>query len=619
MKHKKLSIALVSAFIAALGLTACSDVTAKDNSILTLTGYNGETLDVDATALFNEYKTSANGISKFYEAILEVLIRNYFDTSTDADVKAKLVSLKAEAEDKVKAKEQEARSNANTNGTKYDEEWEKILDNNKVEDRKELVELFLYQLEKKEIEDKHLDNNLPSLTSEYIGFKKEGGNWAKYSTENHKAMSPYHIRHILVKTSGDASNYVTSEITADEAQHLNTVYEALASATNTFGNAASQWSDDTSSSIYGDAGIMDVSTSFVNEFKLGIFAFDGIYAKNVTGDQTFDRKEFFGLDKEYDTDSGSALNVDSQLEQIGLGEVSFEVFKRLGEVYKTEKTPGKVTVNEGVAKYFPRNIYWNNFLNIHNVFVITDEKLDDTGNHDYPALVTPAAGKTGFRLIPGLGLGTKKVLTDEFGRVIVGVRSEYGIHFMVIQRSVFELDGTINGYNATTNGYSYNNVTIDEYYTTKTPRDQDYPKNGTVAKTTYVNYLNADTSTYIERANTVKNNIKGFDPMYDYRIFEEFVKNEQIKINDETVREEIDRYIEQKRSYNTWSDEQDVQKTWQSYLDLLNAQYEERDDDYGTDLEGSKRLVKITCAINFDDYDPDLALWKKGGACYYEK
>lgn len=618
MKHRKLSITLVSAFIAALGLSACSDVTAKDNSILTIKGYNGETLDIDATALFNNYKTSADGISKFYEAILEVLIRNYFDTSTEADVKAKLVSLKAEAEDKAKAKEQEARSNANANGTKYDDEWDKILENNDVEDREELVSLFLYQLEKEEIEDKHLENNLSSLTSEYIGFRKEGDNWVEHSSANHKSMSPYHIRHILVKTSGDSSNYTTSEITSDEAQLLNTVYEALAGATNTFGYAAQKWSDDSSASTYGDAGIMDVSTSFVNEFKLGIFAYDGIYATGATGDQTIDRGEYFGLDKEYDANNDVTSTVDQQLRDIGLGQVSFEVFKRLGDVYKTEKTPDKVTVNEGVAKYFPRNIYWNNYLNIHNVFVITDDQLSDSGTH-YAIPGVPGTAKTGFREIPGLNLGGKRVLTDESGRVIVGVKSEYGIHFMVIQRSVFELTGTISGYNSLTKEYSYNNVSIAEYYTTKTPRDQDYPKNGTVAKTTYVNYLNADTSTYIERANTVKENIKGFDPMYDYRIFEEFIENEQIEIKDETVRNEIARYIEQKRSYNTWSDEESVQKTWQGYLDLLNAQYEERDDEYGANLENSKRLVKITCAINFDDYDPDLALWQKGGACYYEK
>lgn len=620
MKHRKLSITLVSAFIAALGLSACSDVTAKENSLITIKGYNGETLDVDATAMFNEYKTSPNGISKFYEAILEVLIRNYFETSTDAEVKSKLVSLKAEAENKVKGKEQEAKSNANTNGTSYDDEFAKILDSNNVEDRAELVSLFLYQLEKKYVEDKNLEKNLSSLTSEYIGFKKTEGGWEKYSGENHDSMLPYHIRHILVKTSAEARNYTTGEITSGEAQSLNTVYSALANSKNTFGSVAKQWSDDTSSENLGDAGIMDVSTSFVNEFKLGIYAYDGIYAKTVTGDQNVERENCFGLNEEYSVTSDTTSTVKDQLNNIGLGQVSYEVFERLGDIYDKEKTESKVTVNEGVAKYFPRNVYWNNYLNIHNVFVITDDKLTDAGTHyDIPG--NPGISRTGFRKVPALGLGgDTRVLTDEVGRVIVGVRSEYGIHFMIIQRSAFELEGTITSYNALTSEYIYNDVGIDEYYTTKVPGEQDYPLTGDavkVDKITYVNFMKDDKSTYIERAKTVENNIKGFDPMFDYRIFEDFVANDQIQIYDETVKQEIENYIQRQRSSNAYNDQQSVKETWQSYLDMLNVQYEERDDAAG--LENSKRLVKVTCAIDFDNYSLNNPIWKEGGVCYYEK
>lgn len=625
MKHRKLSITLVSAFIAALGLSACSDVTAKDNSLITIKGYNGETLDVDATAMFNEYKTSPNGISKFYEAILEVLIRDYFEKSTEADVKSKLVSLKAEAENKVKGKEQDAKSSANTNGTSYDDEFAKILDSNNVEDRAELVSLFLYQLEKKEIEDKNLEKNLSSLTSEYIGFKKTGETWEKYSGPNHDSMLPYHIRHILVKTSAEAKNYTTGEITAGEAHSLNTVYAALANSKNTFGSVAKQWSDDTSSSKLGDAGIMDVSTSFVNEFKLGIYAYDGIYAKTVTGDQTVNREESFGLSEEYSVTSDTSSTVKDQLTNIGLGQVSYEVFERLGDIYDKEKTESRVTVNEGVAKYFPRNVYWNNYLNIHNVFVITDDQLADTGTHyDVPGI--PGVSRTGFRHIPELGLGgTTRVLTDEVGRVVVGVRSEYGIHFMIIQRSAFELEGTISSYDAATSAYVYNDVGIDEYYTTKVPGEQGYPKtseeiDGTVVeseKVTYVNFMIDDKSTYIERAKAVEGNIKGFDPMFDYRIFEDFIAGGQIQIKDTIVKKEIENYIDRQRSSNAYNNQQSVKETWQHYLDMLNVQYEERDDASG--LENSKRLVKVTCAINFDNYSLSNPIWKEGGACYYEK
>lgn len=620
MKHRKLSISLISAFIAALGLSACSDVTAKDNSILTLKGYDGQTIDIDAGAIFNQYKTSADGISSFYKAILEVLIRNYFETSTNPDVKSKLASLKTQAENKVKGVEEDARLNAEKNGTSYEEEWNKLLDSNKVENRDELKDMFLYNFEKAEKEDKYFEDHLSSLTSEYIGFKQKTDStaWEAYRGVEHSAMLPYHIRHILVKTTASATDFTSGEITQDEAKKLNTVYEALSNGKNTFGQVASNWSDDSSASVFGDSGIMDVSENFVNEFKLGIFAYDGLYGKSVTGDQATNRDEYFGLSDAYNQ-SGTASTVKTQLSNIGLGQVSYEVFLRLGETYKTEKSDDGLSVNDGAAKYFPRNIYWNNYLNLHNVFVITSNGLTDSGTH----WATPAdpVDKAGFREIGNLGLSTgTKVLTDEAGRVIVGVRSEYGIHFMIMQRTPFEFDGTINSYNPATTGYNYNDVKINEYYTTKTPDDQGYPKtNEGKDKVTFVNFLNADKSVYTDRANKVETKIKGFDSMYDYRIYEEFAANNQIQVNDPTVKTEIDRYIAQKRDYIGWSDEQNVTKTWQTYLDLLNLQYEMRGDDYGTNLDGSKRLTKITCAINFGSYDPDNALWKKGGACYYGK
>ena len=57
MKHKKLSISVVSAFIAALGLTSCSNnVTASENAIVTLKGYDGQEIAIDTNAIYDKYK-----------------------------------------------------------------------------------------------------------------------------------------------------------------------------------------------------------------------------------------------------------------------------------------------------------------------------------------------------------------------------------------------------------------------------------------------------------------------------------------------------------------------------------------------------------------------------------
>ena len=93
MKSKKLSIAIVSTFIAAMGLTACSAVTAKDKDIVTLKDFEGNTISINADTIYNEYKNSDSGISSFYQAILEVMIRNYFEKG-EGEIKSKLEEFK---------------------------------------------------------------------------------------------------------------------------------------------------------------------------------------------------------------------------------------------------------------------------------------------------------------------------------------------------------------------------------------------------------------------------------------------------------------------------------------------------------------------------------------------
>ncbi len=611
MKYNKLSISIVSAFIAALGLTACSNVTPNDKSIVTLTGYDGNRINIDANAIYNKYKVTEDGISSFYQAILEVMIRNYFETSDDAEVKSSLEQFKISAKNDVAADKEDAREKAETNDTSYDTEWEAILEAAGVEDEEGLYQKHLYSYEKTEYEDKYFETNKAALTSEFIGFTDNG---ESVKDAHHESMYPYHIRHILVKTSASATDYVTGEITSAEAQRLNTVYEALANGRNTFGQVAYSWSEDTSASTYGDAGIMTTTTSFVNEFKLGIYAYDCVYGVDVTG--TASKTDKLGLNGSYNEEEKT---VKQKLEDIGLATVPFAAFKFLGDNYDKEKSDAGLTVNDGVAKYYPRNIIWNNYLNLHNVFVITDESIDGL-TYQKPADVVP--GKTGFRTIdaltPIVGAGTR-VLTDEDGRVIIGVRSEYGIHFMITERTPFEISGTISGY---VNGseYSYDNTTINEYYTTYKPGDPQYPQTTSgVDKITYVNFMKSEESTYSSRAKTVEDSIKGFDEMYDYRIFEELVSNKQIQINDAEVADAIDRYIVQKRQYNEWNADKTLNDSWNSYLDKIALQYEIRGVENGGDLNNSQRLVKVTCGINFGNYNPNDPLWKEGGACYYEK
>jgi len=634
MKSKKLTIALTAAFIAALGLSSCTNVQPMGSTVLSLTGYDGKTINLDAQTVYDQFKKGEDGVSSFYKAILEVLIRNKFETSTDESVKAKLVELKGRAQKKVDGVKEEANSKATTNGTNYYDEFSALCENTyHVDDEAGLYQYFLYQLEEEEAKDFYFKDNLDTLTDEYIGFEydEEAGTWKPVSDSKHDATYPYHIKHILIKLDAAASDYATGEISSENASKLTTVYQALAKGTSTFGEVAGNWSDDGSKSEYGDAGIMSTSTTFVKEFKLGTYAFDALY-NTLDGDSSLTKSNYFGLNKQYrDEVDGSAqpVSMADKMNEFGLRKVNFAVFNRF-EACKDEQTSEDgLTVNDGAVKYYPRNIYFNQFLNDHAPFIIVDDGTDlgdgvAYADEDKPTLLTQP-GKAGFREVFVDG-AVRKVLTDELGRIIFCVRSEFGIHFLVAQRTPFETDGTIIGYTSdpsTGIKYNYNGVPVNDYYTTLTPTDDNYPTDSKTGEkaVTYVNFYKAEDKVLIERADKVKTAVKGFDTLYDYRLFEELEANGQIKIHDANIKKEIDSYIANKRSYNKYNDDATQKSTWEAYIDLLQNQKTIQELEWTDVNDGAKmhRRVNLVCARHFKNYDPSNSIWKKGGACYYAK
>ena len=82
MKKSKLSIGLVTSFIAAMALSSCGKtVTKDDNNLVSFKGYGDEDLVVEINQLYDDYLKSSSGISKYYDKVLEVLIRHAFQKS----------------------------------------------------------------------------------------------------------------------------------------------------------------------------------------------------------------------------------------------------------------------------------------------------------------------------------------------------------------------------------------------------------------------------------------------------------------------------------------------------------------------------------------------------------
>ena len=648
MKKSKLSVGLVASFIGALAVTACDStvaVTEKKGELVELVDYNGNKIEIKTDDIYGKYTDSSDGTKLYYDAILEALIRyEYPLLSKQGGSKLRSIdTLKAEVEDKYTSARETANDNADTNDTSFDEEWEKILDSYNCEDDDDLKAYYLYQLEKEEISDWYAKENISALKDQYLGVKND---WSLVpeadKVENVNSLFPYHILHVLVSLSADKDNYNRGTITEAEATKLWQVVRQLIDENYSFEDVAFNLSDDTGSkSAYGDVGIMSLKTSFYNEFKLGIYAYDAILSGvNAQSDANKLIYESLGLNKESATEGAKVITEttvsggvhrelvadlikEEMVENVTtpvsatygaagvnkLPTVPYQVFKLISDMAKEDKVGAAAPEAGDVA--LPRNVLFNQFLNFHSPFVITAEDIVDNDNFDDDTVnvvahdfTDDAAGNlyikdNNFEEVAGFA---HKVLCDKKGNVVIGVRSEAGIHFMVMRKSVFK---------ATEAAVGRDGQSLQDYYTTAIPGEDDYPATGE----TYVNMKTTDDQSYYkDRADTIKNELKStnFDAAYDYRLYEYLTQNDLVKnkitFSNPEVEENIEEYIKLLRETKVVGDAKSINDSWQSYLLMLSYQNTVRGDF-------TKSMVPTTCAFNFNNGIDD-AEFDKGGKCY---
>lgn len=605
MKKNKISLGLVSSLVGVLALSACSSVVPSKENIVSFVGYDGNEIGIVTDKAYEEFLKTPNGISKFYDAVMETLIRYQFQTEgsalygkTDKDYDEIVIDAKR----RVKSAKDEAKKAAKDNdSTTYDEEWEAKLEAEGVEDEKELLEKYIYAEEKDQAEDWYFEENRAQLTSEYIGVTKTG---TDSSADDVAALFPYHIRHILVSIETGGTNFTRGTITEGESLNLATVIETLRDGILDFGEVAKRFSSDTGSAAkYGSVGIMTTETSFVNEFKLGIYAYDAA----LSGKTNKVIEEGLGLNNNYkDYKTNTTTSVKTKFANgIGLQRVPYQVFEKIDEYKAITTSDAGFQVNNGNESYYPRNIYFNKYVNFHNPFVISNHLV--SGNQNalgaIDASITAATGKKcGFRAVNNVTGTRELILTDENGNPIIGVRSEHGIHLMIMEKSIFD--------------FADSSISLNDYYTTYTPNDKDYPNVGD--EQTYVTYINTkDQSVLNERAEEVESAIKSFDKTYNYRLYEYFVEEGDLKFADNTAgiyaQEQIEKYIETSRLENLHNQAENLESSWRTYLELLDQQAYERGRE--------NNLIQEGCAIGFKNAHKSNGErqgdFVEGGACYY--
>ena len=624
MKKSKLSFGLVTSFIAAMSLSACGNsVTSNKEDIVRFTPYGGgESVAIVTNEMYQKYHNTTDGISKFYSQILETLIRYDFEKNGDgANGMLTLKEIKDKAANDVKQKKQEANDAGD-----YNTEWKKILNEYNVENEKELKEHFIYEHEKEEISKYFLNSNVDQLTKEFIGVDN-AGNKVESKVDS---VLPYHIRHILVKTDASATDFTNSTISEAEATKLYNVISKLKDGVLSFAQIAYDDSDDGSGKeSYGDVGIVtnQINSSsgkltMVNEFQLGIYAYDAI----LSGKNNETISKGLGVEGKYKTSNDTIKDAYKGI--TNLVKVPYDAVKKLFEYRNLEKDEYGNELSDGNPVVYPRNIIWNKYFNHHQVFVITNAARNEgtNGNNGAESAIQSAVGQfqniasttsfdanlgSRFVNVPAIcSNANEKVLTDGNGNVILGVRSEFGIHLILIQKSIYDFANT--------------DVSLEEYYTTEVPGTAKYPVTAAGEdKDTYVNFINSSSATdYNKRANKVKDAIKSFDATYDYRLYEHLLDTykDQVKFSGEEgakLNDSIAHYLDVTRGAKAHTQETKLNSVWEEYLEMLEFQGAKREQYYEIGANEYKSvMIPEGCAVNFKHGGDD---YKEGGKCYYAK
>lgn len=535
MKKRLLLLSMVS-IVALVGCDIKQLTDPEGNQVIVTLG---DGTNYTANELFKNYSKTSTGASQYYNAVYDVLIRAVQPkTSIIQQYVAK------DIDDFVQA----ANDAATQNNTSKKTELSKKLEAEGVDSLDELEQVYYLKRQKETYETNYYDTNLnDSLLEEYINY-----------------YAPYHVRHILVKTSSGDSLY-KGTITADDAINLSDMVTRLSSGRETFGVIAQSTADNGdsgSAAIYGDVGVMSTQTEFVSEFKYALYQYDTFYNDSAKANvAAFDARQ---AAKENEGSSLIPVNEsEKQFLKDSVNRIPYQKFVDLRTYANatTENVPD-ATVN-GKEEYYPRNILFNQYINNHALGVVIR------------GTASAVASSSRFRHVEGLSASSNAsddVLCDEAGRPILVTRagtgssdSGYqGIHFIIAQRSPFvEKDATDD------------KTLIEELksYWDMTTYSTDDDVSGIDS---YITFIDSSRSEYSTRATDLKNLIKGFDSYVSYRIYEQALKEAEEKYQSVTfgegIKELIDDYLSSNRSNAAYSAKESYENSWDAYIKLLKIQ-----------------------------------------------
>lgn len=566
MKKRIFTLSVVS--LLAIAATGCSsDVTKKTingEDVIVSIKKDGEEITYTANEVFSDYLDTTDGASAAFSAVYDVLVGAAVETTQELD---------NQADNRVTELENNARTSAQSNGTTYKEELSNALDSAGAEDVDEYREIQLLSLKKTKFEDNYYDSQMYEGKMDSTTTITPEGDQYELSLEYLENENPYHVRHILIETSSSGDSFLpdAETLTEDEAIKLGNTIKNLASDSSTFGQVALDFSDDSSSTSYGNLNeLMGRSTSYVNEFKFAIFQYDAY------------------LNTDLITDGATSLAIPNQVD--GVSETTEEVLKdniqvipyavadELIEYADITKDKNGDNYKEGSEKYFPRNYLFDKYFSNHGLnFIVRGESNIQSSNFRSIETINTVLAST-FESLGYTG-SQRDVLCDEKGNPILVTRagsgssdSGYqGIHFIVIENSPLINENRVeNG--AYTAGWTYSLTEELKYYSVDVPKTSDDVSNDK----RYVTFIDSKQTDYNQRANEIISAVKGYDSNINFRLYEKLkeelaTKNYTVTIN-ETISNAIDNYIESTRNKTLRNTETTYEDSWKTYIRQLLTQ-----------------------------------------------
>ncbi|MDR0832342.1 MAG: hypothetical protein LBM99_05545 [Bacillales bacterium] len=257
MKKTAFSLALLLGVL----VTGCSTKVVtpkKDNGkdvVVDFTPEGSGVSNITADDLYDDFLSGNIGSSLVFDQLYKAIVNKAID---DLDSTSRAI-LEQEVKQEMIDWVQDAKDQASSNGVSKDVMIDQLLEQEGVKTQKELEKKKLDAKIQTAVEEKYYEQNRGEFIKNYV---------AEYA--------PVHIRGILVKITNNSDPLFLRQISETEGKKLLNVFTQLQHGTEFIKLASnSQVSDHAASQLTagGSLGIMDITTGFNSEFKLGVYSY----------------------------------------------------------------------------------------------------------------------------------------------------------------------------------------------------------------------------------------------------------------------------------------------------------------------------------------------------------